>query len=189
MLLPWRAGEDGERPAPGPPPTRQTEEPTPDETGKKPSPAEKTGSAPQPGNNPNEKGGNQKNLNQKGTAPIPVPQPGANAQNKIPSGNGESAKKGGSQGDTHLGEFPAPANYQRYLKPGEKGELTIHDARYVMFRLPSTTPVGSGGTSVIDTRRPKASTPYVNAPLKESSADAPPDERQLIPPRYRELIH
>ncbi len=167
----------------------QTEEPTPDQTGKKPSPAEKTGSAPQPGNNPNEKGGNQKNLSQKGTAPMPVPQPGANAQNKMPSGKGDSAKKGGSQGDTHLGEFPAPANYQRYLKPGEKGEaVSIKDARYVMFRIPATMASGGEGKIVTDTERPKASTPYSNVPLAPSADNAPPDERQLVPPRYRDLI-
>lgn len=167
----------------------QTEEQTPDLTGKKPSPAEKTGSAPQPGKDANQKGGNQKNLNQKGTAPMPVPQPGANAQNKMPSGKGDSTKKGGSQGDTHLGEFPAPAEYQRYLKPGEKGEpVSIKDARYVMFRIPAAAAGGGEGKTVTDTERPKASTPYTNAPLAPSADNAPPDERQLVPPRYRDLI-
>lgn len=167
----------------------QTEQPTPDQTGKKPSPAEETGSAPQPGSSPNQKGGNQKNLGQKGTAPMPVPQPGANAQNKMPSGKGDSTKKGGGGGDTHLGEFPAPADYQRFLKPGEKGEgVNIKDARYVMFRIPAAITTGAEGKTVTDTERPKASTPYTNAPLAPSADNAPPDERQLVPPRYRDLI-
>lgn len=167
----------------------QTEEQTPNQTGAKPSPAEKTGSALQPGTEPNKKGGNEKQMNQKGTAPMPVPQPGANVPNKMPSGQGDAAKKGGSQGDTHLGEFPAPATYQRFLKPGEKGEaVTIKDARYVTFRIPTMVASGSEGKTVTDTERPKASTPYSNAPLAPSADNAPPDERQLVPPRYRDLI-
>jgi hypothetical protein len=160
-----------------------------------PSPADKSGqqeaksAAPKPGTTPNQQGaGAQPNPNQPGN----IPQQGAAGQKNIPQ-PGDNRKagqdKGSNQGDTRLGEFPAPAKFQRYLKPGEKGELNIRDARYVMFRLPSATPVGAGGTSVIDKGRPKATTAYVNAPLKETGADAPPDERQMIPPRYRELIH
>jgi hypothetical protein len=58
-----------------------------------------------------------------------------------------------------------------------------------MFRVPAAIPVGSGGVTVLDPNHAKATTPYVNAPLKETSNDAPPDERQLVPPRYRDLIH
>jgi hypothetical protein len=154
----------------------------------KPGQQEAKSAAPKPGSNPNEKGGAQPNPNQPGN----IPQQGAAGQKNIPQPGGNrnaQQDKGSNQGDTKLGEFPAPAKFQRYLKPGEKGELNIHDARYVMFRLPSATPIGAGGTSVIDKSRPKATTAYVNAPLKESGADAPPDERQMIPPRYRELIH
>jgi hypothetical protein len=160
-----------------------------------PSPANKSGqqeaksAAPKPGTNPDQKGaGAQPNPNQPGN----IPQQGAAGQKNIPQPGGNrnaQQDKGSNQGDTKLGEFPAPAKFQRYLKPGEKGELNIRDARYVMFRLPSATPVGAGGVSVIDKSRPKATAAYVNAPLKESGADAPPDERQMIPPRYRELIH
>src|SRR5205814_643493 len=97
--------------------------------------------------------------------------------------------EGSNLGDTHLGEFPTPTKTQR-LAPGGKGPgLDIHDARYVMFRLPSAIPAKGGGVTVLDPTRTKASTPYVNAPLKETSSDAPPDERQLVPPRYRDLIH
>ncbi len=155
----------------------------------KPGQQEAKSAAPKPGTNPNQKGsGAQPNSNQPGN----IPQQGAAGQKNIPQPGGNrnaQQDKGSNRGDTKLGEFPAPAKYQRYLKPGEKGELDIRDARYVMFRLPSATPVGAGGTSVIDKSRAKATTPYVNAPLKESGADAPPDERQMIPPRYRELIH
>ena len=167
----------------------QTEEPTPDQGGAKPSPAEKSGNAPGPGNDPNKRGGNQKNLSEKGTAPMPMPQPGATAQNKSPSGKGEQSPKGGSMGDTHLGEFPKATNYQRFLKPGEKGEaLNIKDARYVVFRIPAATPSGAGGKTVADNDRPRASAPYTNAPLAVTSDTAPPDERQMVPPRYRDLI-
>ncbi|HUY37603.1 MAG TPA: hypothetical protein VMV13_02170, partial [Candidatus Binataceae bacterium] len=65
----------------------------------------------------------------------------------------------------------------------------IHDARYVMFRLPNGAIVGAGGKNVIDSSHPTATTAYVNAPLKESTDQAAPDERQLVPPRYRDLIH
>jgi hypothetical protein len=155
----------------------------------KPGQQQAKGAAPKPGTKSDQKGaGAQPNPNQPGN----IPQQGAAGQKNIPQGGGNrnaGQDKGSNQGDTKLGEFPAPAKYQRYLKPGEKGELNIRDARYVMFRLPSATPIGAGGTSVIDKSRPKAATAYVNAPLKETGADAPPDERQMIPPRYRELIH
>lgn len=160
---------------------------------KNPSPAkpgqqQAKGEAPKPGTNANQKGaGPQPNPNQPGN----IPQQGAAGKKNIPQGGGKQNARhdqGSHMGDTRLGEFPAPLKYQRYLKPGEKGGLNIRDARYVMFRLPSATPVGAGGVSVADKSRPKASTPYVNAPLKEAGAGAPPDERQLIPPRYRDLI-
>jgi len=148
------------------------------------------GNAPKPGNNPNDKGaGNEPKPNEPGN----VPTQGAQGDRNLPQ-NGSSqpsgSDQGSNQGDTHLGEFPAPTKTQRFLKPGEKGDaLNIHDARYVMFRLPNAVPVGSGGTTVLDPNRTKSSTPYTNAPLKETSNDAPPDERQLVPPRYRDLIH
>jgi hypothetical protein len=155
----------------------------------KPGPQEAKSEAPKPGASPKQKGaGEQPNLNQPGN----IPRPGAAGEKKLPQGGGNrnaQQDKGSNLGTTRLGEFPAPAKFQRYLKPGEKGELNIQDARYVMFRLPSATPIGAGGTSVIEKGRPRAATPYVNAPLKETGANAPPDERQMIPPRYRELIH
>jgi hypothetical protein len=141
------------------------------------------------GNKPGEKGtGNQPNQNMAGN----IPMPGAKGGDK-PAGNqanGPEQQGGSNQGDTHLGEMPAPTKYQRFLKPGEKGEaLEIHDARYVMFRLPSEAAApGTGGKTVLDSGRPKASTPYANVPLAPTRADAPPDERQLVPPRYRDLI-
>ena len=117
---------------------------------------------------------------------------GANATRNLPQPGGKNQQtgkdQGSNQGDTRLGEFPTPTKTQRFSKGGSDA-LNIHDARYVMFRLPSAIPVGSGGTTVIDPNRTKATTPYVNAPLKETSSDAPPDERQLVPPRYRDLIH
>jgi hypothetical protein len=117
---------------------------------------------------------------------------GANRNRNPPQASGNNPQggrdQGSSQGDTRLGEFPTPAKTQRFSKGGSDA-LSIHDARYVMFRLPTVNPVGPGGTTVIDPNRTKATAPYVNAPLKETSSDAPPDERQLVPPRYRDLIH
>lgn len=168
----------------------QTEEQTAKQTGAKPSPDQMAGNAPQPGPNPNEPGGNQKNENQKGSAAMPMPQAGAKDENRTPSGEGREPQKGGTLGDTHLGEFPAPANYQRFYQPGEKGAaVKIEDARYVVFRIPSASPLSGGGKTVIDTERLKASAPYTNAPLVTAADSAPPDEKQLVPPRYRDLIH
>ena len=142
-----------------------------------------------PGEDQNQKGGNQPNPNSPGN----IPKPGANGNRNIPSAGGNSKDnldRGSNLGDTHLGEMPSPANVQRYLKPGEKGAaLDIKDARYVMFRIPGATPSSGSGKTVLDTERHKARTAYVNAPLAPSSDNAPPDERQLVPPRYRDMIH
>jgi hypothetical protein len=145
--------------------------------------------APEAGKGTDQKAaGNQPNPQQAGNTPMQ----GANASRNAPQAGGNnhqaSTDRGSNQGDTRLGEFPTPTKTQRFSKGGSEA-LSIHDARYVMFRLPSAIPVGPGGTTVIDPNRTKATTPYVNAPLKETSSDAPPDERQLIPPRYRDLIH
>jgi hypothetical protein len=166
----------------------QTEDLAANQAPNKPSPEAKTAQAPQPGNDPNKQGGSTKNPDQKGTAPIPVPQAGNdNAANKMPNGKGPKPNSGGTGGDTHLGEFPTAANYERFLKPGEKG-MALNDARYVVFKIPSGPTSGDEGKTVIDTERPRATTAYSNAPLAPTSDTAPPDERQLVPPRYRELI-
>ena len=147
------------------------------------------GEAPEVGKGTDQQAaGNQPNPQLPGNTPMQ----GANATRNLPQAGGNNQQtgkdQGSNQGDTRLGEFPTPTKTQRFSKGGSDA-LNIHDARYVMFRLPSAIPVGSGGTTVIDPNRTKATTPYVNAPLKETSSDAPPDERQLVPPRYRDLIH
>jgi hypothetical protein len=146
------------------------------------------GGANKPGDDRNQKGGDQFNPDMPGN----IAKPASNGDRNLPAAGGKSKDnkdQGSNLGDTHLGENPAPANYQRYLKPGEKGApLDLKDSRYVMFRLPGATPSGSGGKTVLDTERPKATTAYVNAPLAPTSDDAPPDERQLVPPRYRDMI-
>jgi hypothetical protein len=147
------------------------------------------GQGQQAGNNPNDKApGNLPNPKQPGN----VPTQSAEGNRNLPQAgdnNPQAGKdQGSNQGDTHLGEFPAPTKTQRFSKGGND-VLNIHDARYVMFRVPAAIPVGAGGVTVLDPNRTKSTTPYVNAPLKESSNDAPPDERQLVPPRYRDLIH
>lgn len=167
----------------------QTQDLAANQAPNRPSPEAKTAQAPQPGNNPNQPGGSTKNPNEKGSAPMPVPQAGNNAANQMPNGQGKQPN-GGTGGDTHLGEFPTAANYERFLKPGEKGmALDLKDARYVVFKIPSGPTSGDGGKTVIDTERPAATTAYTNAPLAATADTAPPDERQLVPPRYRDLIH
>ncbi len=160
---------------------------------KNPSPDNKPGEdknkgANKPGENPNQKGGSEPNPN----VPGEIPKPGAHGDRNRPAAGGnnkDNQDRGSNLGDTHLGEMPAPGKYQRYLKPGEKGAaLDIKDARYVMFRIPSAVTSSDGGKTVLDRGRPKATTAYVNAPLAPTSDEAPPDERQLVPPRYRDLI-
>lgn len=143
----------------------------------------------QPGNDKNQGGGSQPDANRPGS----IAKPGANGDRNIPAAGGKPKNNkdmGSNLGDTHLGEMPTSTNAQRYLKPGEKGAaLDIKDARYVMFRLPGAPSSGNGGKTVLDIDRPTATTGYVNAPLAPTSDDAPPDERQLVPPRYRDMIH
>lgn len=154
----------------------------------KPSAGEKNGSALRQGENPNQSG----------------PAPNAAAENKLPKqgesgpqtektgeGGKQSAKndKGSTKGDTHLGQFPEPVRYERFFKPGEHGPpIELRDARYVLFRLPAAMPSGGGGKTVVDAEHPAASTPYSNVPLKAERLEAAPDERQPVPPRYRDLI-
>jgi uncharacterized membrane protein YgcG len=140
------------------------------------------------GDNPN-RNGPQNNPNGKGMS---LPHPDNNAPNRSTAANHSSGNKNdqGMTGDTHLGEFPKAESFQRYIKPGDKGPpIAIHDARYVLFRLPPAVPTSNGtGALVPDTERPTATTPYTNAPLKRQHLAATPDERQLVPPRYRDLI-
>jgi hypothetical protein len=147
------------------------------------------GGANKPGDKPDQKGGSQPDPNRPGD----IPKPGANGDRNIPAAGGNPKNNrdmGSNLGDTHLGEMPTSTNAQRFLKPGEKGSATdIKDARYVMFRLPGVPSSAGAGKTVLDTDRPKATTAYVNAPLAPTSDDAPPDERQLVPPRYRDMIH
>ncbi|MGH7934225.1 MAG: hypothetical protein ACREQN_13835 [Candidatus Binataceae bacterium] len=147
-----------------------------------------TGARPEPGSNPNKTG----QQNQSNGNAAQMPRPDNTANNKMPSGNGSSGQKNdkGSSGDTHMGEFPKAENFQRFIKPGDKGPpIEIRDARYVRFRLPPTIPANDGtGALVPDTERPTASAPYTNAPLKQQRLAVTPDEQQLMPPRYRDLI-
>ncbi|MFZ0889290.1 MAG: hypothetical protein WA005_12620, partial [Candidatus Binataceae bacterium] len=156
----------------------------------KPAPGEKPGTTLAPGEKPNQPGAANQPTNTGGNK---MAKPGKNAAQTEKSGEGgiETAKndKGSTKGDTRLGEFPAPVRYERFYKPGEHGPpVEIRDARYVLFRLPTAPASGGTGKLVLDTERPAASTPYVNVPLKEQNLEATPDERQQIPPRYRDLI-
>ena len=155
----------------------------------KPGDDKNQGGANKPGDKSNPNSGSQPDPNQAGD----IPKPGANGDRNTPAAGGNPKNNqdmGSNLGDTHLGEMPTSTNAQRFLKPGEKGAgIDIKDARYVMFRLPGAPASASGGKTVLDTDRPKATTAYVNAPLAPTSDNAPPDERQLVPPRYRDMIH
>jgi hypothetical protein len=145
------------------------------------------GNALKPGTNPNQKGPSQQ---PDAMAQGNLPRPDASAKGQLPAGGAKSGKnQQGGHGDTHLGEFPAPENFQRFYKPGQGPPIEIRDARYVVFRLPTEVVSASGGKIVPDTNRPTASVPYANVPLKTAPLDATPQERQLVPPRYRDLIH
>ncbi len=145
---------------------------------------------PRPGEQPDlarlEGNGNLPNPNQ--------PKPGAQhnqEQGKLQHEQPGQPRKdyGSSQGDTHLGQFPQPGNFERFYKAGEHGvPLDVKNARYVLFRIPPALISAGAGKSVIDKDRPSATVPYANLPLKEERVAAEPDERQLIPPRYRELL-
>ena len=147
------------------------------------------GNALKPGANPNKKGpAQQPDATAQGN--IPLPHPDAHAMNEAPAGGTKGGKnEKGGHGDTHLGEFPVPENSPRFYKPGEGPAIEIRDARYVLFRLPTEVVSASGGKLAPDTSRPTASAPYANVPLKPERLDASPEERQLVPPRYRDLIH
>lgn len=145
------------------------------------------GNALKPGNNPNEKGPSQQ---PDAMAQGNIPRPDTSANGQRPAGGAKSGKnEKGGHGDTHLGEFPVAENFQRFYKPGEGPTIEIRDARYVLFRLPTEVVSANGGKLVADTSRPTATVPYANVPLKTERLDAPPQERQLVPPRYRDLIH
>jgi hypothetical protein len=150
-----------------------------------------SGTAPKEGENPNATGP-QKQPN--GAGNVELPRPGSEARNNLPtqSGGTPSGRRDdkGSMGDTHLGELPKAGNYERFYKPGEGPGLEIHDARYVTFRLPSAAGGNAnGGRTVADAEHPVAAAGYTNAPLRAERLADTPDERQLVPPRYRDLIH
>jgi hypothetical protein len=130
----------------------------------------------------NGKSGNQ--MNQTGAGPKQNP-------NGPKPGGQQGTTPGGTQGDTHLGEFPAPVAYQHFYQPGEHGPpLAIHDARYVLFRLPEAVAAApNSGKLTLDASGPRATTPYVNVPLDQGRPlEVAPNEQQLVPPRYRDLI-
>jgi len=153
---------------------------------------ENSGNAPRAGQNWNQSGSQKQGP---GTGEASAGQAGPKDSHKVASSagkpNGDQARNdsGGTSGDTHLGQFPSPGRYERFYKPGEKGEpLEIKDARYVLFRIPPASTLDTSGKIVMDSDRPTASTPYTNSPLKDERSSATPDERQLIPPRYRDLL-
>ncbi len=151
----------------------------------KPSNEEKASNAPKAGEKPDQRGPGKQEL-----ARIEALMPGAGEQPRAGGKPKQEKNQKGAKGDTHLGEFPAPEAFERFYKLGEKGPpLELKDARYVVFRLPSEVSGGGGGKTVLDTSQPSATTPYANIPLKEQRMEAAPEERQLVPPRYRDLIH
>jgi hypothetical protein len=151
-----------------------------------------SGAAPQPGNNLNAAGPQTKPNGTAGNAQLPGPSREARSSLPAPSSGTPSGRRDdkGSMGDTHLGEIPKAGNYERFYKQGEGPRIDIHDARYVTFRLPSAAADNSSaGRTVADPEHPVASADYANAPLKQERLADTPDEQQLVPPRYRDLIH
>jgi hypothetical protein len=140
---------------------------------------------PKSGNNPNQQGpGANPNL------PGNIPMQGKAGDKNEPSADNKpsSAKDMGSG----MGDAPSATGVkaQRYMKPGEGGgSINIKDARYVTFKIPSAPITGANGRAVLDANRPTAATAYVNAPLAQTRDTQSPDEQQLVPPRYRDLIH
>lgn len=145
------------------------------------------GNALKPGTNPNKKGPSNE---PDALARAKIPRPDSSAKGaQMPSGGRSGKQDKGGHGDTHLGQFPAAEKFQRFRLGSSGPPIEIRDARYVLFRLPTEIASGSGGKLVADTNRPLASTPYANVPLKAERLDVAPQERQLVPPRYRDLIH
>jgi len=155
-----------------------------------------TGVAPKSGNNPNATGP-LSDPNAPGNAQLPKPggRNGDSASRSAmpgPQANGSSGRKDdtGSAGDTHLGEFPKAETFARFYAAGEGPPIRLHEARYATFRIPAAVESNSGGGSLVaDNGVARASTPYSNLPLKQDKITDAPDEQQLIPPRYRDLIH
>ncbi|MBF6559189.1 MAG: hypothetical protein IVW56_02780 [Candidatus Binataceae bacterium] len=150
-----------------------------------------TGAAPKAGDNPNASGPNQL-ANSAGNATLPQPGSAMRSNLPAPSSGTPSGRRDdkGAMGDTHLGETPKAGNYERYYKAGDGPPLEIRDARYVTFRLPGAAANNAGaGRTVADREHQQASAAYTNAPLKQERLTDTPDERQLVPPRYRDLIN
>jgi len=154
------------------------------------------GVAPKAGNNPNATApGGTPNA----TRNAALPKPGGTRGNGEgltalpgPQASGSSGRKDdtGSSGDTHLGDMPKPGNFERFYAAGEGPPMQIHDARYVTFRIPTKVESsGTGGSLVADNGQAKATAAYSNLPLKQERIADTPDEQQLVPPRYRDLIH
>ena len=155
-----------------------------------------TGIAPKAGNNPNASGP-QSDPHAAGNAELPKPggRTGDSASRSAvpgPEANGSSGRKDdmGSAGDTHLGEIPKPEAFARFYAAGEGPKMQLQDARYTTFRIPATVANNNaGGALVADNGQPRATAPYSNVPLKPERVTDTPDEQQLVPPRYRDLIH
>jgi hypothetical protein len=112
-----------------------------------------------------------------------------NSNRSAQSGQPKHRDFGSSKGDTHLGQFPEPGNFERFYKAGEHGPpMDVKNARYVLFRIPPAVQRGGGGKAVTDNERPSATVPYENLPLNAERIAADPDEHQLVPPRYRDLL-
>jgi hypothetical protein len=155
-----------------------------------------TGVAPKAGNNPNASGP-LNTPNAPGDAQMPKPggRNGDSASHSAvpgPQANGSSGRKDdtGSAGNTHLSEIPKAETFARFYAAGEGPPIGIRDARYATFRIPAALESkGAGGSLVADNGVARAATPYTNVPLKQDKITDAPDEQQLVPPRYRDLIH
>jgi hypothetical protein len=157
-------------------------------------PGKGQGNAPKPGDDKDKLGGKDQG---QGMAEIAGAKPDNSGEQKERNGTEpskdsdrpKSEAKGIEKGDTHLGEFPTPGKFDRFYKAGEHGPpIDLKDARYVLFRIPPAASNDAGGKTVIDNDHATVSTPYANVPLAKAKLKADPNEQQLVPPRYRDLL-
>jgi hypothetical protein len=144
--------------------------------------------------------GGQANVNplRPGNQPVPAPEnKEGTGSRRQQTARGEATPKAGAgtknpgagHGDTRLGETPASRAYARFYKPGEHGPaLGIKDARYVTVSIPPAAEPAAGGKIIAGGAPSKAATPYANLPLPTGAVPANPQEQQLVPPRYRDLL-
>ena len=115
----------------------------------------------------------------------PQLQPGGGRESEG-GGRGDLGRSGGRSTQE---EIPRGAPPERFFKPGEQGDRSIKDARFVTVQLPEAEAEASGGEGGSEAKRvlrPKVS--ISNVPLRRPHAPEASPEKQSLPVEYRELI-